>query len=167
MAATAAATDTASSAATSPAQALRAALEALPDASVLVVSADRPLLTPDLLIGLAGRPDAPAVVPRDARGAHLACARYDAPAILPELCRCIDAGDPEGFLSTTPVQWLEGEALAALDPDGSRLRRIDSAAQLERVARADSTRTLGFWPGDPGPDPGDPAAREPGSARFD
>lgn len=133
-----------------PCAALCAALEVAPEGHVLVVSADRPLLSPDLVIGLAGRPAAQAVVPRGGRGPEPLCARYDSASLLPELRRCMAEGEGERFLERVPVEWLEGEALAALDGDGTALRRVGSRAELERLARNAATAPRGLWPGHPG-----------------
>ena len=99
-----------------PAAALEAALSARPAGLVLVVSADRPGLDADLLIGLAGRSDAVAVVPRDARGADWLCARYDAAPVL----EAVRNGGADA-LAALDVAWLEGDALDPLE-DGGRVR---------------------------------------------
>ena len=99
-----------------PSDALRAALAAKPEGLVLVVSADRPALDADLLIGLAGRSHARAAVPRDAHGPDWLCARYDAGPVLAAL-----DGRGDAALDGLEVAWLEGDALATLD-DAGRVR---------------------------------------------
>lgn len=133
-----------------PEAALREALEEVSEGEVLVVSADRPLLTPDLLIGLAGRPDAPAVVPRDHRGAHLLCARYDAATVLRALDE--DRPDPESsdLLGAVGVEWLEQDALSPLDPVGSALVQVDAPGALERLVAEHPGSQRGLWFGSPG-----------------
>ena len=135
----------------SPEAALQVALEAAdPAGSVIVVSADRPRLTPDLLIGLAGRPDAPAVVPRDSRGVHLLCARYDPTTMLSALAAGASDRMPAEWLENVDVQWFEGEGLSALDPDGVALGRTKGVADLERLVRESPGAGRGLWVGHPG-----------------
>ena len=131
---------------------LAAGLEAASGDHALVSSADRPLLTPDLLIGLAGLPDADAALPRDAQAVHSTCARYRRASVLPALRAAADAGitDPLQALADLEVCWLQGDSLASLDPDGSALARVADAAGLEALVERHAERARGPWPGHPG-----------------
>ena len=135
----------------SEAEAVAAALEQASGDAVLVLSADRPGLSPDLVIGLAGLPDGPAAMPRDAVGAHGTCARYRrsfAWKIRAAAEKHPDA--PFEALAEKDVRFLEGASLETLDPAGLGLRRIADAADLERVVGEMPACAEGAWPGHPG-----------------
>ncbi len=133
-------------------EAVLAALEAAEPEHVLVLSADRPLLSPDLVIGLAGLPDADAAIPRAEGTAHVACARYRRATVEPALRAAADAGATtvEAALEGLDVVWLEGGMLAALDPDGASLARVEDAAGLAEIERAHPECATSAWPGHPG-----------------
>lgn len=131
--------------------AIAAALEAAETDFVLVFSADRPLLSPDLAIGLAGLPDAPAAMPRNAAGAHPTCARYrrSLAGAFRAAARA-DVGPPLSVLATEDVRWLEGAMLEALDPDGLGLTRVTDAQALAHLVATRPGLEAGPWPGHPG-----------------
>lgn len=132
--------------------ALAAALEVAEGTHVLVLAADRPLLVPDLVIGLAGLPDAPAAIPRDARGLpHPTCARYRR-SLAGGLRAAAEAGARAivDVLAEDDVRWLEGPSLAALDPDARALVRVSDTASFESLVAAHPTLGEGAWPGHPG-----------------
>jgi molybdopterin-guanine dinucleotide biosynthesis protein A len=129
-----------------------AALDVAETDHVLVLSADRPLLSPDLVIGLAGLPDADAAIPRDDLGPHLLCARYRRTTALPVLRAALEAGsaDTGSMLRGLEVGWLEGESLRVLDPAGVALTRVGDASELDAVASRHPECVRGAWRGHPG-----------------
>ncbi len=127
-----------------PACALRGlvtALESTEAERVLVVATDLPLLTPELVLGLVAMPDAEAVVPRDASGSHPLCALYQREGALAAAKERLAAErlalrDLLGGLETS---YLEGAALAAVDPTGTALTNLNhpgEVAEAERRLRA-------------------------------
>jgi molybdopterin-guanine dinucleotide biosynthesis protein A len=114
---------------------LVAALDATRAERVLVVATDLPLVTPDLLLALVAWPEADAVVPRAADGAHPLCALYRRERALavarPHLA--------EGRLALTALlaaldtRYLEGDDLRAVDPDGTALTNLNTPEDLARV----------------------------------
>jgi molybdopterin-guanine dinucleotide biosynthesis protein A len=129
---------------------LVAALAACRGDRLIVCATDLPLVTPAFLAALASAPAADAVVPRDAGGrAHPLCARYRPAAVL-EVARARLAGDDlsiRGLLDAVDTRWLEGEALAAADPDASVLLNVNTPEERERAearlaARDDGAGTV-------------------------
>jgi hypothetical protein len=133
-------------------EAVLAALEAVEPDHVLVLSADRPLLSPDLVIGLAGLPDADAAIPRADGTAHTTCARYRRAQVEPALRAAVDAGPTtvEAALAGLDVVWLEGGMLAALDPECVGLARVRDAVGLAEIERGHPECAASAWPGHPG-----------------
>jgi molybdopterin-guanine dinucleotide biosynthesis protein A len=115
---------------------LVAALSAARAPRVLVVATDLPLLTADLLLALVAWPEAPAVVPRDARGAHPLCALYEVERVLPEARRRLSAGELPlgGLLDAVAASYLEPEDVAAVDPDATALTNVNTPEDLSRSA---------------------------------
>lgn len=114
---------------------LVAALAACRAEYLLTCATDLPLLGPTFLRALAAAPPADAVVPRDATGLHPLCARYR-PAALLEPARARLAGDAlsiRGLLDVVETSYLEGEALAAADPDGCVLLNVNTSEDLRRA----------------------------------
>jgi len=147
----------------SEAEAVAAALEQAGGDAVLVLSADRPALSPDLVIGLAGLPDGPAAMPRDGAGAHGTCARYRRSfgwKIRAAAEKHPDA--PFEALAEKDVRFLDGVSLEALDPTGLGLRRVVDAAALERAIGEMPECADGAWPGHPGLGLGRSVAAWPG-----
>jgi molybdopterin-guanine dinucleotide biosynthesis protein A len=114
---------------------LVAALDASRAEYLLVCATDLPLLTPTFLRALASAPPADAVVPRDTAGLHPLCARYR-PAVLREPARARLAGDAlsiRGLLDAVETRYLEGDALAAADPQGRALLNVNTPEDLRRA----------------------------------
>jgi molybdopterin-guanine dinucleotide biosynthesis protein A len=114
---------------------LASALRACEAEWVLVVATDLPLVSAELLLGLAAWPDADAVVPRDARGTHALCARYRKRAVLPIAEQRLAAGELalRGVLDAVATSYVEGETLAALDPDAMALVNVNTPEELARA----------------------------------
>jgi molybdopterin-guanine dinucleotide biosynthesis protein A len=118
-----------------PRSALRgmvAALEAARSERVLVLATDLVGVTPDLLLALLAAPDAEVVAPRTAGGVEPLCALYRrAPALAEARVRL--AGGRlalHELLAALRVYWLEGDDLAAVDPDGSALANLNTPGDL-------------------------------------
>jgi molybdopterin-guanine dinucleotide biosynthesis protein A len=118
-----------------PRSALRglvAALEAARTERVLVVATDLLGVTPDLLLGLVGAPEADVVAPRTPRGAEPLCALYRREPVLAEAQRRLAAGRLalHELLAALSVFWIEGADLAALG-DGARcLANVNTPEEL-------------------------------------
>lgn len=104
---------------------------------VLVAATDLPLLTADLVLALVASPEAAAVVPRSADGAHPLCALYARDAVLPIAREQLASGRLaiSGVLERVGTAWLEGADLARVDPDG---RALFNANRPEDVALAEA-----------------------------
>lgn len=126
-----------------PLAGVAAALAGVPaDGAVVCVAGDLPFLSPALLAALCDAdPAARAVVPRIGGRAEPLCARYAA-RLRPE----VEARLATGRLALhrlieeagQPI-WLEGAALAELDPDGRAFLNVNTAedlAQVEALARS-------------------------------
>ncbi len=122
---------------------LVAALEAARAERVLVLATDLPFVTPDLLLALVAWPEADAVVPRDADGAHPLCALYRRESALPVARRHLAEQRLalSALLDALATRYLEGEDLRAVDPDGTALTNLNT---LEDVARIGGSRPLGW-----------------------
>jgi len=122
-----------------PLAGVAAALGALPaGGAVVCVAGDLPFLPPALLTALRdAAPDALAVAPRaDARAEPL-CARYAA-RLLPEVQARLASGRlalHRLLEETGSSLWIEGTALARLDPDGRAFLNVNTP---EDLARADA-----------------------------
>lgn len=123
---------------------LVAALGAARAPRVLVVATDLPGLVPDLLLALVALPEADVVLPRGARGFEPLCALYRRDGVLPVARAHLEAGRLalRELFDGLSVSTLEGEDLAALDPDGAALANANTPAEwaqararLERGAR--------------------------------
>lgn len=130
---------------------LAAALAAARAERVLVVAADLPGLTPELLLGLVAYPDADVVLPRT-RGPGAGegrlqplCAVYRPEAVLPEVRARLAGGDLalHALLDAVSVAVVEGADLASLDPEGLALANVNTPEELRRfAARAGIEATL-------------------------
>jgi molybdopterin-guanine dinucleotide biosynthesis protein A len=102
---------------------------------VLVVAADLPLLTADLVLALVAWPAAAAVVPRSADGAHPLCALYARDAVLPLARANLASGRLalSALLAAVETAWLEGPDLALVDPEGVALLNAKRPEDLARV----------------------------------
>lgn len=121
-----------------PRCALRGLVAALAGAAgdrVLVVATDLPLVTDSLLRGIAAPSAADAVVPRpDGRPQPLCAVYRRAPAL--ERARERLASERlslQGFLEGLSVEWVDGQRLQHIDPDGTALVNINTADDLERA----------------------------------
>lgn len=135
-----------------PRCALRGVVSALAASAaprVLVAATDLPLLTPDLVLALVAWPEADAVVPRGADGAHPLCALYAREAVLPIARANLAAGRLaiSQVLAAVETAWLEGADLALVDPEGLALFNANRPEDLARAeallaagSRAASTR---------------------------
>jgi molybdopterin-guanine dinucleotide biosynthesis protein A len=111
------------------------ALEASAAPRVLVAATDLPLLTADLVLALVAWPEADAVVPRSADGAHPLCALYARDAVLPLARANLSSGRLAltGLLASIETAWLEGPDLALVDPDGLALFNANRPEDLVRA----------------------------------
>jgi molybdenum cofactor guanylyltransferase len=104
--------------------------------AVVCVAGDLPFLTPDMLAALRDHaPDADAVAPRGLAGRiEPLCARYGR-TLLPAIDARLRAGDlaVHALLDGAAVAWLEGEALRALDPDGSCFLNLNTPDDILRA----------------------------------
>jgi len=108
--------------------------------AVVCVAGDLPFLTPEMLAALRDHaPDADAVAPRGLAGRiEPLCARY-ARTLLPAIDVRLRAGElaVHELLDGAAVAWLEGDALRALDPDGTcflNLNTPDDILRAEAIA---------------------------------
>jgi molybdopterin-guanine dinucleotide biosynthesis protein A len=118
---------------------LVSALEAVRAERVLVVATDLPFVTPDLLLALVAWPEADAVVPRSADGAHPLCALYRRDSTLAVARRNL-AGQRlalSALLDAVETRYFGGDDLRAVDPHGVALTNLNTP---EDVARAVSAR---------------------------
>jgi molybdopterin-guanine dinucleotide biosynthesis protein A len=118
-----------------PRSALRglvAALEAASAERVLVVATDLLGVTPELLLALVAAPEAEVVAPKSTAGPEPLCALYRREPTLAEARRRLDAGRLalHELLAALRVEWLEGDALAAVDPDGAALANVNTPEDL-------------------------------------
>jgi molybdopterin-guanine dinucleotide biosynthesis protein A len=138
-----------------PASSLRglvSALEAARAPRLLVIATDLPFVTPALLLGLVARPPAGAVVPRrsvatqalegdgvrttaPSAGSHPLCGVYDVAAALPVAREHLAAGRLalRAMLDRLQVDFVEGDDLAALDPDGHALDNANTPQEWVAV----------------------------------
>ncbi len=115
---------------------IHAALTAAADCDAVVcVAGDLPFVAPALLEALRDRaPGADAVAPRAAGGIEPLCARY-ARGLLPGVDARLRAGAlaVHALLEGLMVEWIEGAALTALDPDGRSFFNINTPEDLRRA----------------------------------
>jgi len=111
------------------------ALEATRAPRLVVVATDLPLVTPDLLLGLVAWPEAAVVAPRRDGFAHPLCAIYRVADALPVARARLAAGALalHGLLDALGARYLEGDDLAALDPDGRALLNVNTPADHARA----------------------------------
>lgn len=128
-----------------PACALRglvAALSAARAPRLVAIATDLPLVTPDLVLGLIAYPEAAAVAPRRDGFAQPLCAVYRVADVLPVARERLAAGrlSLHGLLDAVETRYLEGDDLAALDPDGRALLNLNTP---EDHARAEALLAAG------------------------
>jgi molybdopterin-guanine dinucleotide biosynthesis protein A len=117
---------------------LTAALEASQSERLLVVATDLPLLTPDLLLALVAWPEADAVVPRTAEGAHPLCAIYRREAVAGPARAHLEAGTLalRELLGAVQTSYLEPADVTRVDPDGRALTNVNTPEDLLRAEEA-------------------------------
>lgn len=123
-----------------PVSALRgliAALEASSSPWLFAAATDMPLLSPDLVMAIVAWPEADAVVPRTAGGAHPLCALYRVEAVLPIARRNFAANQLalRDVLAAVTTAWLEPEAVAVVDRDGLALSNVNTPEDLAELER--------------------------------
>ena len=126
-----------------PACALRgvaSALAAAREERVLVLATDLMAMTADLLLAIAAYPEADAVVPRSAGFAHPLCALYRRAPALAAAQRCLASESLalQNVLAQLDVRWLEGDDLAAIDPEGEALGNINTPDDYARLLARES-----------------------------
>jgi molybdopterin-guanine dinucleotide biosynthesis protein A len=102
---------------------------------LLIVACDMPFLTPGFLTFLAGAGhEADATVPRNDRGPHPLCATW-ATAAEPVIEELLGQGVRKvgTALEALRVHFVEGETLAAFDPDGWLLHNINTPEDYRRA----------------------------------
>jgi molybdopterin-guanine dinucleotide biosynthesis protein A len=111
------------------------ALEAARAEQVLIVAADLPLVSPELLLALVAAPERDVVAPRDARGAQPLCALYRREPALAAARAHLAAGRLAltELLAALDTGWLEGDSLAAVDPRGLALVNVNTPEDLARL----------------------------------
>ncbi len=113
-----------------------AALGAAAPGGVVCVAGDLPFLSSPLLAVLRDRaPDADAVAPRMNGHVEPLCARYGA-RCLAELQARLDGGQlalHAVLEELARTVWLEGDALAALDPGGRSFLNVNTPEDLSRA----------------------------------
>jgi molybdopterin-guanine dinucleotide biosynthesis protein A len=102
---------------------------------VLVAATDLPLLSADLVLALVAWPEAAAVVPRSADGAHPLCALYARDAVLPLARANLASGRLaiSQLLAAVETRWLEGPDLDLVDPEGLALLNANLPEDLARA----------------------------------
>jgi molybdopterin-guanine dinucleotide biosynthesis protein A len=107
---------------------------------VLVLATDLMAMTPDLLLALVAYPDADAVVPRAGGIAQPLCAIYRRAPALAAARRSLAGGRLAlmSVLDQLAPRWLEGDDLAAVDPDGNTLRNVNTPEDYARLARREA-----------------------------
>jgi len=105
---------------------------------LLVVAADLPLVTPDLLLALIAWPEADAVVPRGADGAQPLCALYARDPVLAVARERLTGGELalSGLLAAIDTAYVEPAALARLDPHGDVLMNLNSPEDFAAIEAA-------------------------------
>ena len=111
------------------------ALAAAREERVLVLATDLMAMTPDLLLGLTAFPEADVVAPRSAGFAQPLCALYRRAPALAAARHCLahETLALRAMLERLSVRWLEGDDLAALDPDGGALANVNTPDDYARV----------------------------------
>lgn len=114
---------------------LASALAAAREERVLVLATDLMAMTPDVLLGLVAYPEAEAVVPRAGGFAQPLCALYRRAPALAAARHCLarETLALTALLARLEVRWLEGDDLAALDPDGRALANVNTPEDYARV----------------------------------
>lgn len=104
---------------------------------VIILACDLPFVTVPLVAALLdtlAEGEADVSLPRDARGLHPLCACYRT-HLLPQLERQLQQGQRKvvDALADARLAVLEGERLAAVDPDGRALTNVNTAEDYAAV----------------------------------
>lgn len=121
-----------------PMAGVAAGLGAAAPGGVVCVAGDLPFLSPALLGALRdGDPDAEAVVPRVGGYPEPLCARYGAGCLSALRARLASGRLALHALleETVRTVWLEGDALAALDPGARSFLNVNTPEDLARAER--------------------------------
>jgi molybdopterin-guanine dinucleotide biosynthesis protein A len=123
------------------------ALEASPSDRVLVVATDLPGLTPALLLGMLAAPEADVVLPRSDGRLQPLCALYRREVSLERARQQLARGalTLAGVLEGLSLEVLEGDDLAALDPDGLALFNVNSPEDRAEFESRVATRGATSW----------------------
>jgi molybdopterin-guanine dinucleotide biosynthesis protein A len=115
---------------------LASALAAAREERVLVLATDLMAMTPDLLLALVAYPVADAVVPRAGGVAQPLCALYRREPALAAARRSLERGRLALMSVLDPLapRWLEGDDLAAVDPNGLALRNVNTPEEYAELA---------------------------------
>lgn len=99
---------------------------------VIVVAADLPLVTPELLLALVASPAREVVAPHDGRGPQPLCALYRREPALAAARAHLAAGRLalRDLLAALDTGRLAGDDLAAVDPDGRALTNVNTPDDL-------------------------------------
>ncbi len=124
---------------------LVAALGAARGDRVLVVATDLPLVTDALLRGVAAPSAADAVVPRSGPQPQPLCAAYRRAPVLARARERLASGNLalKGLLDDLSVEWIDGECLRGLDPDGTALVNVNTREDLARAQALLARRCAG------------------------
>jgi molybdopterin-guanine dinucleotide biosynthesis protein A len=111
---------------------------------VLVIATDLPLVSARLLRGLLSITGADAVVPRSGSLPQPLCALYHRSVVLPQARAHLASGRLalRALLDALHVEWIEGERLRELDPDGSALLNVNTPEEQARAEALLRTATL-------------------------
>jgi molybdopterin-guanine dinucleotide biosynthesis protein A len=111
------------------------ALAAARGERVLVVATDLPLVTASFLRGLLAGSDADAVVPRPGPLPQPLCAVYRRATALVRAREHLASGRLalRALLEALRVEWVEGERLRGLDPDGTALLNVNTPEEHRRA----------------------------------
>lgn len=104
---------------------------------VLVIATDLPFASRDLLLALVAWPEADAVAPRNADGPQPLCALYRREPVLAAARDALADGRLalRALLDALDTRYLEGDDLAAVDPDGTALLNLNTPEDLARAER--------------------------------
>ncbi len=118
-----------------PMAGVAAALGAAAPGGVVCVAGDLPFLSPALLAALRDQaPDADAVAPRVGGRVEPLCARYGARCLAELQARLTGRLALHALLEELArTVWLEGDALAALDPGGRSFLNVNTPEDLARA----------------------------------
>jgi len=123
------------------------ALQAAPCERVLVVATDLPGLTPEMVLGLLAAPAADVVLPRSDEQLQPLCALYRRDAALPRARHRLAQGALAlaGVLDGLSLQVIEGDDLAALDPEGLALFNVNTPEDRAEFERRTAAREAACW----------------------